>query len=475
MTPTTDKLEQLSMAVTLTVLEIDFNPNQLIPVFLMANLMSPELWAWRTEKNAFSQDGTLLTAKSRLNKLQRFLHRYTFLNLPDEMGGDAWGLLNFAAEERRFGTAFVQQIQAEYDATFRKLLAENPASQFGQIINHPIYQQGYFPRLKNETVAVMNAFAGVDAMGGKRAGKCIGLSLLWAAAMCIWGRFPLDQIVIIGNRAHMFIFLDEADGHLLNNTKWFSATRINNRSDLSEFVRLVTSSTATTFFYNPAMGMCDCNAQTSQIPQQMITDLYAKISHFVDNPLHHPNPDHIQFVQSEQQILDPLAYDSAESYRATITALADEQPDSLYALALYAFRQLDVTYPQVYIRAALRDPHVKALAQEVRHLSDALHIIANIAGQTSIFESRERLALPDETLYFNRGDDRDRALLLYTLLYHSPICDDESMVGLSDSSSFVTHHGKWIDVYKLKVSDQEPQGLEIVFGEHECTRKGMFA
>ena len=48
------KIEKLSAAVSLTVLEIDFSPNELIPAFLLANLMSPALWAWRSEKNAYS-------------------------------------------------------------------------------------------------------------------------------------------------------------------------------------------------------------------------------------------------------------------------------------------------------------------------------------------------------------------------------------------------------------------------------------
>lgn len=99
-----DKLDKLSAAVSLTVLEIDFYPHQLIPAFLLANLMSPALWAWRSEKTAFSSDGSLLSPKNRLNQLQRFFHRYTFLNLPDAPGGDSWGLLNFADEEKRFGS-----------------------------------------------------------------------------------------------------------------------------------------------------------------------------------------------------------------------------------------------------------------------------------------------------------------------------------------------------------------------------------
>ena len=149
-----EKLEKLSSAVSLTVLEIDFNPNELIPAFLLANLMSPALRAWQSEKKAGSDDGILYSPKNRLNQIQRFFHRYTFTNIAGEPGGDPWGLLNFAEEEKRFGSEFVQKTQAEYDATFRKLLAENPESQFGQIINEDYYKKGFFPRLKNEMLEV---------------------------------------------------------------------------------------------------------------------------------------------------------------------------------------------------------------------------------------------------------------------------------------------------------------------------------
>jgi len=195
-----DKLEKLSTAVSLTVLEIDYYPHELLPAFLLANLMSPALWAWRTEKKAQAGEGVLLSPKSRLNQLQRFFHRYTFTNIPGQPGGDPWGLLDFAEEERRLGSDFVGRIRREYDATFRKLLVDSPESQFGQIINQEYYQQGLFPRLKNETLEVMDAAALVDPEG-KRSGKCIGLGMLWAAAMAVWGRFPLDRIVITGMRS----------------------------------------------------------------------------------------------------------------------------------------------------------------------------------------------------------------------------------------------------------------------------------
>lgn len=466
-----EKLEKLSMAVSLTVLEIDFDPNQLIPAFLLANLMSPTLWSWRNEKNAFSNSGTLLSPKNRLNQLQRFFHRYTFLNLLGQPGGDAWGLLSFADEEKRFGTQFVQKIRSEYDATFRKLLADNTESQFGQIINQPYYRQGYFPRLKNETLEVMNAFASSDAMGGKRAGKCIGLGMLWAAAMCVWARFPLNHIIITGNRAHMFVFLDEEDGHLLNNTKWFSSTRIHNRSELSEFVRLVASSTETTFFYNSELGMCHCTTHTSQIPQQQITKIYGSIGSFVSNSLKHPNPEQIRFVQPDYQIPNPLEYDSAENYQEAIVALASQHPGSIYEYALYAFRRLDVGYPQVYVCAAMRDYHVKRLAQGINELSDALSIVAGVTGRDLIFGSRKRIAMPDETLYFKTGSDRDKALLLYALLRHSPIGDTESVIGLSDENSFVSYQGKWIDAETLSLLAGNPSDIRTAFNTSYCDNK----
>lgn len=464
------KLERLSAAVSLTVLEIDFYPNELIPAFLLADLMSPALWAWRSEKKAHTNEGALLSAKNRLNQLQRFFHRYTFINLPNQPGGDPWGLLDFAEEEKRFGSDFINRIRAEYDATFRKLLRDNPESQFGHIINQPYYQQGFFPRLKNETLEVMNAFAIVDAEG-KRAGKCIGLGMLWAAAMAVWGRFPLDRIIITGNRAHMFVFLDEEGGHLLNNTKWFSSTRINNHSELSEFVREVASGTETTFFYIPTVGMCHCSEKTSQIPYQRITDIYNGISQFVANPLKHPNMDAVQFVSSAHAIPDPLEYDSAESYQAVVLTLAEQYPDSIYEYAAYAFRKIDVSYPQVYVRAASRDYRVRQLAQEVTRLEDALQIIFQIEGRISVFESRDRIAMPDETLFFNTGSDRDRALLLYTLLWHSPISDTENIIGLSDDNSFVFHQGKWINVSNLSLLSAEPSGLKISFNANYSENK----
>ncbi len=460
--PTSERLERLSNAVSLTVLEIDAHARTLVPAFLLANLMSPALWAWRDEKRAHTADGRLLSPKTRLDQLQRFFHRYTFTIMPDLPGGDVWGLLDFAEEERRFAPGFVQRVRAEYDATFRKLLAENPESQFGQIVNQPYYQQGLFPRLKNETVEVMNAMAAINPEG-KRSGKCIGLGMLWAAALAVWARFPLDHIIVAGNRAHMFVFLDIEDGHLLNNTKWFSSTRINNRSELSEFAKVVASGTDTTFFFNPAMGMCHCATRTSQIPRGRITGIYGRIGGFVSNPLRHPEPERIQFIESSDPLPDPAEHESAESYTAAVADLAAERPGSIYEQALYSFRSLNVPLPEAYLRAALRDWRARELGQGIASVADAIAIVARIRGRESIFGSRDRIAMPDETLLFNTGTDRDRALLLFTLLRQSPAFDAASRIGFSKTGSFVRHQRRWINVDTFEETAEPPE-LDSAFG-----------
>jgi len=85
--------------------------------------------------------------------------------------------------------------------------------------------------------------------------------------------------------------------------------------------------------------MCHCTSRVSQIPHHQVTNIYEGISKFVSNPLKHPDPDQIQYIQPENAIPDPLGYESAEDYQATIIALAEEFPDSIYEYALYAFRR----------------------------------------------------------------------------------------------------------------------------------------
>lgn len=459
-----EEIERLSRAVSLTVFELDLSRDVLIPAYLLANLVSPTLWKWRAQRRAFTSGGDLLSCKTRLSELQRHFHRYTFTHFPDEPAKDPWGLLHFSEEENRLGSSYIQRIRQEYDETLRKLLIDSPDNQFGQIINQEYYKAGFFPRLRNEILEVMDAYSSISP-DGKGSGKCAALAMLWAAALIIWGRFPPEKIVLIGNRAHVFVFLDEEDGHLLNNTKWFNRTRIQNSSELSEFVKMVTTGMDTTFFYNPSLGMCHCTRKGSSIPLQQLSSLYKKIKDFLSIPLKHPDPGSIQLVNSSLAIPNPLEYSTVEEYQSAIFTLAQQLPGSVCDFAQYAFRRIDVPFPQAYVHAALRDYHAKQISKQIGSLEDAFNIVVSITGHDSIFASRSRIALPDETLLFKTGNDRDRALLLFTLLQHSSICDPEMAIGFSDDTSYVYYDRKWIELNILSESAVEPKGLKMVFNK----------
>lgn len=75
-------------------------------------------------------------------------------------------------------------MRKEYDETLQKLLADNPESQFGKIIQHPYHKEGYFLRLRNEVLEVMNAYTLISS-DQKASGKCAALAMLWAAALII--------------------------------------------------------------------------------------------------------------------------------------------------------------------------------------------------------------------------------------------------------------------------------------------------
>lgn len=465
-----DEIERLSRAVSLTVFELDLSRDVLIPAYLLANLMSPSLWKWRIQRRVFASDGTLLSCKTRLSELQRHFQRYTFTHFLNEPGEDPWGLLHFSEEEDRLGSSYIQQIREEYDETLRKLLADNPESQFGQIINQPYYREGYFPRLRNEIIEVMDAYSLISP-DKKGSGKCAALAMLWAAALIIWGRFPSEKIVLIGNRAHIFVFLDEEDGHLLNNTKWFSRTRIQNCSELSEFVKMVTTSMDTTFFYSLPLGMCHCARKRSDIPFPQLDNIYRKVKDFLSLPLKHPDPESLQLVSSSQTIPNPLEYSSAEEYQSAIFTIAQQLPGSICDFAQYAFRRVDVPFPQAYVYAALRDYHVKQISKRIRSLEDAFTIVNSIAGKDSIFASRGRIALPDETLIFKTGNDRDRSLLLFTLLQHSAIADPEMVIGFSEDGSYVYYDRKWIELNTISKFSVEPGGLRMVFNKDKFLKK----
>lgn len=458
-----DRVEEFSRSTSLTVFEIHRAAAEIIPGYLLANMMSPALWKWRETRPMHDNEGNLRGANRRLKDLQREFHWYTFTNDMSKPGGDYWGLLNFDEEEKRLGKDFIQTIRKDYDETLNYLLELDSESQFGQIVLQDFYKQGYFPRLKNETIEGMNAYQRICPMG-KGSGKCVALAMLWASSLAVCSRFPLDQIIIVANKAHLFVFLDDGETvNLFNNAKWYNHTRINNESELAVQAKTVATGSDVMFIYIPGKGMCDIYNGFSEVERDTIENVANRCSEFLGSPLMVGDLDQVEFTVNESSLPDPSLFESREDYQQAVYALADQNPDSSYVHSKYAFRDWRNTEPQVYAYAAMRDYEVGERAKGVTTVEDALQVVDSVDSADSIFGSRDRIALPDETLLFGAGDDRDRALLLFSLIQKSPIETDSLLIGFSDDSSYVCCNNVWIDVLAMKAVEGQPGGLTHMF------------
>jgi len=461
-----DLVEEYSRSTSLTVFEIHRSAPKIIPAYLLANLMSPALWKWREERPMHDEQGNLRATNRRLKDLQRQFHWYTFTNIVSLPGGDYWGLLNFDEEAKRLGEDFIEEIRREYDTTLRDLLRIDPNSQFGQIVLQEFYKKGYFPRLKNETIETMNAFHRI-CQDGKGSGKCVALAMLWASSLAVCGRFSLDQIILVANRAHLFVFLDDGENvHLFNNGKWYNKTRINNESELANQAKAVATGSELMFVYIPGKGMADLfTRKTSEVDRETIETVTTRCGDFLGSPLILCDLDEVDFsnVGNYAALPDPSQYECREEYQQAVYALGSNDSDSIYTHSKYAYRDWRNAEPAVYAHASARDFEVGQRAESVKSVEDAIEIVKTIENHDSIFESRDRIAMPDETLLFNTGDDRDRALLLFSLLLKSSLSNDWLMIGFAEENSYVFHFDQWIDLKTYQKSSLKPEGLTHVF------------
>jgi hypothetical protein len=89
------------------------------------------------------------------------------------------------------------------------------------------------------------------------------------------------------------------------------------------------------------------------------------------------------------------------------------QPDIETDLIAASFRALEGCDPRVFLIAA-RESRLRGL--DLTSIDTILNQLRALPHRDSIFEDRERMAMPDETLLFGGGTDRDLGLLFHVAL-----------------------------------------------------------
>jgi hypothetical protein len=222
-------LEKYSSAFTLSDMEIFIFPELFYPLVL-ANIISPVIWEWRDDP-WFKE----IEKKSFTYKANR-IKQYIIQNFVFNLDLSTWGLTTKTKEIERFKDFFDMQVLRQSNALFGY---EGDKYYFDIDIRKHFgldkFNSDVIPYWKTETVEAMCAFRHKEnfTTGG---GECVSLSALYAAAMFVIGRIPLEKIFLIATPLHSQNFITEKEGLITNNRRivtknmWFNGTSLSERA-----------------------------------------------------------------------------------------------------------------------------------------------------------------------------------------------------------------------------------------------------
>jgi hypothetical protein len=222
-------LEKYSSAFTLSDMEIFIFPDLFYPLVL-ANIMSPQIWKWRDDP--WFKD---IEKKSFTNKANR-IKQYIIQNYVFNLDLATWGLTSKTTEISRFSDFIDMDMLRQSNALFGY---EGDKYYFDIDIRKHFgldkFNSDIIPYWKTETVEAMNAFRHKENFS-TGAGECVSLSSLYAAAMFIVGRIPLEKIFLLATPLHSQNFIMEKEGLITNNRRivtknmWFNGTQLSEKA-----------------------------------------------------------------------------------------------------------------------------------------------------------------------------------------------------------------------------------------------------
>jgi hypothetical protein len=224
-----ETLEKYSSAFTLSDMEIFIFPELFYPL-VMANIMSPVLWKWRDDP--WFKDIEKKNFNSKANRIKQYIIQNYVFNLDLS----TWGLTTKTKEIARFSDFFDIEMLRQSNALFGY---EGDKYYFDIDIRKHFgldkFDSDIIPYWKTETIEAMSAFRHKDGfLSG--AGECVSLSSLYAAALFVVGRIPLEKIFLIATPLHSQNFVIEKEGLITNNRRivtknmWFNGTSLSEKA-----------------------------------------------------------------------------------------------------------------------------------------------------------------------------------------------------------------------------------------------------
>lgn len=427
--------EEKSSAATLSDMEIFIFP-ELMFSLVLANMLSPRIWAWRDLEWFDGIRG--MRPKKRLQRLrQHIMDNYTF-NLDLE----TWGLTTQQRELERFASFIPPDKIAESNALF----GYHGDSYYYDIdirrhFGLDKYSGDTIPYWKTETVEAMDAFRRKPGHS-VGAGECVSLAGLYAAAAFVVCGLPLESIYLMATPLHSQNFLDVDAGILTNNRRlvtkamWANGTVISRQARRAlehERVTIVSHETGYIHLLYPEATIDPAAYEHfSQRLRRFLVPPEDAVDKSIVSP-RLPDPSRVEFTRNEA----PLALNPDMGYGEIAERLeALRSSNRAAALAPYAGHELGKTESGPFIDAALKRCPVSRQAlggngSTKPSTQDVLDRIGRL-GSESIYDGPSRVAQPDEAWNFGTGDGLEKCLLAANVLGGTEIRVDGAEATLFD-------------------------------------------
>ncbi len=293
---------------------------------------------------------------------------------------------------------------------------------------------------------------------------CLDEATIFAALALMLEERAVDNLVLLGAPTHYSAFTSRADGlwwfyskhELFSPATWSSLVAEHYGGDgqlafddrLPDFDRIIT-----------AFGNYELITGESSMPERRLAEMVTQSDEFfgfrpaqLRGALQRPTQP-VAGLDIAQIVADAASASGAEGARTRVRQGALEEGNIAALRALYTYRTLDVPDLSVYLEAGRYSSQIGSLLPHIQTADDAMRSVAAIAGDESIFEDPNRIAMPDETVRFATGTSRDKALLLHVLLERALAADDPARSSLealfTETDSYVRSAGFCISVSRM--------------------------
>jgi hypothetical protein len=432
-----------SAAVSPNIFDVLCNSTLIAPI-LLANLLSADLWLlsekirskYSPPKGALEPAPALIPAvavgdeglSKTLREIQRQVDRGFKHVHPTEIA-EIYGYLDIQTERRRLGHEQLNYMLGKIQRALkdRAALGEQQAARTTLLLNDLLHER--FPAYIYQNYDLVHAhrkFRGHGSRAPDGLTSCLDETTIFIALVLALNPDDVSGIAILSSQTHYSAF-----GYGPNNEAWwfYGKNRLYSKKQwrlmvdenfsgdaqrcfdalFADFNKITTAAGAFEF----DTGQCSIAIADLQQYLERIDDFFGTRLQQLAQGLSHPRQ-----PATESPFSTILRQTLSIQARADVEQLVERLPDPLLNSVRYAYRAWNVPDRTPYLQAARRNPLTIKLASQLEDVSAALLRLQDIKKIESIFNDRERVALPDETLRLESGTDRDKALLLHVLLEH---------------------------------------------------------